>query len=55
MTNPCAPSACGSCPLSGMCGAGDDLPPAVFEEAPDVDPDEPKPDGAACCGGQCVS
>lgn len=24
--NPCAPGACGSCPLSGMCGDPDDLP-----------------------------
>lgn len=31
MTNPCAPSACGSCSLLGACGDPDDLPP---EELP---------------------
>lgn len=29
--NPCGPSACGTCPASGLCGDPDDLPP---EELP---------------------
>lgn len=50
----CGPSACGSCPLLGLCGDPVDLPPEPGDlDAPDRDPAEPKPDDAGCCGGSC--
>jgi len=49
---------CGACPLAGLCGDPAPAAPAqltLFDlDAPDVDPDEPRPEGAGCCGGGCT-
>lgn len=53
--------ACGECPLVGMC-LPEPADPAPVEEpvpvvevadtdAPDIDPNEPRPADAGCCGG----
>lgn len=53
MTNPCAPSACGSCSLRGLCGDEGDLPPdelpaaewASIHRVEILDPDGWREDG----------
>ncbi|MFI7069525.1 hypothetical protein [Micromonospora sediminicola] len=43
-------------PADFLGGAPDEVrPPTVDPDAPDVDPNEPKPEGAGCCGGKCGS
>ncbi|MDG4801745.1 hypothetical protein [Micromonospora sp. WMMD980] len=42
-------------PADFLGGAPDEVrPPAVDPDAPDVDPNEPRPEGAGCCGGACA-
>lgn len=54
----CGPTACGTCPLLGLCGDPTDVPPepcvSRFEDGPEIDPNEPRPaDAPTCCGGAC--
>ncbi|SCL32894.1 hypothetical protein GA0070616_4582 [Micromonospora nigra] len=49
----CAGRGCPDCPANDLTAVAEAAGVLVDPDAPDVDPAEPTPEGAGCCGGGC--